>query len=123
MNWLRTLGFPQSTDEGELVMANAENQNTNEKSRRYTIDLTPAASAEVDKICDVFGLKIVDLFRYSLLLMRIYTDAVKEGKQMRLVSRKNPSEVQVIELPLFAAEQRKEERSDDGVEVDAARAK
>ena len=71
-----------------------------QKNKRYTIDLTPAAAEEVDRICNMFELKIADLFRYSLLLMRIYADASKEGKQMRLVNRET-NEIQIIELPLF----------------------
>ena len=83
-------------DEGDI-----ENVSARSKGRRCTIDLTPAASAEVDRMCGTYHLKIAELFRYGLLLMRIYGDAMKEGKQMRLVSRKDPNEVQVVELPLF----------------------
>ena len=93
---------------------------TCEKGRRCTIDLTPAASEEVNRICKMFGLKIADLFRYSLLLMRIYGDAVTEGKQMRLVNRKDPNEIQVVELPLFMSLSREsKERTPE--QTDAAR--
>jgi hypothetical protein len=108
-------------EEGDETMAEASNQN--DKGRRCTIDLTPAASAEVDRICGIFELKIVDLFRYSLLLMRIYADAVREGKQMRLVSRKDPTEIQVVELPLFAGPATQEAGSGSGVESNAERAR
>lgn len=83
-------------------MVNENMNKTNTQGRRCTIDLTPAAAQELDRICGTFNLKISELFRYSLLLMRIYRDAVLEGKQMRLVSRKDPNEIQVVELPLFA---------------------
>ena len=76
---------------------------TIEKGHRYTLDLTPGAAEEVNRICNMFDLKITELFRYSLLLMRIYGDAVVEGKQMRLVSRDNPHEIRVVELPLFVS--------------------
>ena len=82
-------------------MDEVEEQKTYPDGRRCTIDLTPAAAEEVDRICNMFDLKISDLFRYSLLLMRIYADATREGKQMRLVNRKDPNEIQVVELPLF----------------------
>jgi len=89
------------------MMVEAEKKKTYPEGRRCTIDLTPAAAAEVDRICSMFDLKIADLFRYSLLLMRIYGDAVSEGRQMRLVSRKDPNEIQVVELPLFVPQPRK----------------
>ena len=82
-------------------MDEVEEKKTYPDGRRCTIDLTPAAAEEVDRICNMFDLKIADLFRYSLLLMRIYADANKEGKQMRLVNRADPNEIQVVELPLF----------------------
>ena len=82
-------------------MGDPEKKKTYPEGRRCTIDLTPAAAEEVDRICKMFDLKIADLFRYSLLLMRIYADASGEGKQMRLVNRKDPNEIQVVELPLF----------------------
>lgn len=91
---------------GDTMMEEAEKKKTYPEGRRCTIDLTPAAAEEVDRICNIFGLKISDLFRYSLLLMRIYGDAVIDGKQMRLVSRKDPNEVQVIEMPLFTSQSR-----------------
>ena len=79
-------------------MVQEEEKKTYPDGRRCTIDLTPAAAEEVDRICNMFDLKISDLFRYSLLLMRIYADATREGKQMRLVNRKDPNEIQVVEL-------------------------
>jgi hypothetical protein len=98
----------------------AEASNENKKGRRCTIDLTPAASVEVDRICTMFDLKIVDMFRYSLLLMRIYAEAVEQGRQMRLVNPDNPSEIQVIELPLFTHGTTRRNRGESGVEKNAA---
>jgi hypothetical protein len=92
-----------SLKKGVVMMTNEADKKTYPDGRRCTVDLTPAAAQEVDRICGMFSLKIADLFRYSLLLMRIYADAVQEGKQMRLVSRKDPHEIQVVELPLFGA--------------------
>lgn len=92
------------------------------EGRRCTIDLTPAAAKEVDRIRNIFDLKTSELFRYSLLLMRIYGDAVIEGKQMRLVSRKDPNEIQVVELPLFTALPR-ESKSGNAERTDVARRK
>lgn len=88
---------------GEAKMGQEEEKKTYPDGRRCTIDLTPAASEEVDRICNMFELKISDLFRYSLLLMRVYADATREGKQMRLVNRNDPNEIQVVELPLFGS--------------------
>ncbi len=97
---------------GAVIMKNEVNKKEYPKGRRCTIDLTPAAAEEVDRICEIFELKISDLFRYSLLLMRIYADATGEGKQMRLVSRKDPHEVQVVELPLFSGQKYRRRKID-----------
>lgn len=71
------------------------------KKRRYNIELTPAAAAELDRIRKTGSLKITEVFCYSLMLMKIYVDAKGDGKQMRLVNLKDPKEVQVVELPIF----------------------
>jgi len=92
-------------------MANENMNKAHAQGRRCTIDLTPAAAQELDRICSTFNLKISELFRYSLLLMRIYHDAVLGGKQMRLVSRTDPNEIQVVELPLFAVPSSSVERA------------
>ena len=105
---------------GDTMMEETEKKKTYPKGRRCTIDLTPAAAEEVDRICNIFGLKISELFRYSLLLMRIYGDAVIDGKQMRLVSRKDPNEVQVVEMPLFTSQPRKR-KSLGAEQIDVAR--
>lgn len=102
------------------MMVEEEKKKTYPEGRRCTIDLTSAAAVEVDRICSMFDLKIADLFRYSLLLMRIYGDAVREGKQMRLVNRKDPNEIQVVELPLFVARPR-ERKSVSAEQTDVAR--
>lgn len=93
------------------MMTNEGDKKAYPDGRRCTVDLTPAAAQEVDRICGMFSLKIADLFRYSLLLMRIYADAVQEGKQMRLVNRKDPHEIQVVELPLFGTGSEKKSSS------------
>ena len=61
---------------------------------------------EVDRLCEKYDLKITDLFRYSLMLMRIYVKAIGEGKQVRLVDPKNPDETYAVELPLFPVEEK-----------------
>ena len=66
--------------------------------RRCTIDLTPRASDEVERIKMMFGITMADVFRLSLVLMRIYADAVAERKEVHVVDPKKPNLVRVIEL-------------------------
>ena len=72
------------------------------KNKRYTIDLTSGASEEVKRICDTFGLTITDLFRYSLLLMRIYADAIEAGRELRLIDPQKPDNLpMIVTIPMF----------------------
>ncbi len=63
--------------------------------------LTPAAAAKLDEIRNACGMTITEVFRYSLMLMNIYVEAMKNGKQMRLVSKTDAHEIQVVEIPMF----------------------
>jgi len=79
------------------------------KTKRYTIDLTPWASEEVDRICGLFGITIADLFRYSLLLMRIYADATESNRELRLIDPCNPDNLpMVVVIPVFKRKQVKQ---------------
>lgn len=69
------------------------------KGRRITLDLTAAASTEVDRITNETGLTIADVFRHSFTLLRIYREAKQEGKVMRIVDPKNPRTQVQIEIP------------------------
>jgi len=73
------------------------------KGRRVTIDLTPSATAEVDRMKELTGLTTADIFRHAISLFRIYVDARAKGDELRVV---NPASLNVqtrIELPISVA--------------------
>ena len=55
------------------------------KARRITIDLTQAAADELEKLRSATGLKISDLFRHALTLLRIYVQAKQKGHDLLIV--------------------------------------
>ena len=73
---------------------------TNPKGRRVTIDLTPAAASEVDRLRATTGLTTADLFRHALSLFRIYVDAKESGQEFELVVADSSAPNTRIELPL-----------------------
>jgi hypothetical protein len=71
------------------------------RGRRVSIDLTPAATVEVDRLREATQLSTADLFRYALHLLRIYVDERQRGNSLYTARADNPSETQTrIELPL-----------------------
>lgn len=71
------------------------------KSIRFSVDLTPNAARELSAIKADFGLTSAEVFRFGLLLMRIYTESKSEGRELHVVDPKNPRKVHVVSLPLF----------------------
>ena len=69
--------------------------------KRCTIDLTKSAAAEVERMQSIFDLSVADVFRYSLVLMSTYADAVSEGRDFSTIDPKNPHDYQIIKLPMF----------------------
>src|SRR5438876_725186 len=55
------------------------------KGRRVTIDLTPAAASELDRLRNLTGQTTADVFRYALSLFRIYVDAKQRGHELEIV--------------------------------------
>jgi hypothetical protein len=74
--------------------------NADTKGRRITIDLTPAAVTELDKLRVLTGLTTADLFRYAFTLLRIYVQAKEEGQEVRLVDPKGGGTTTRLELPI-----------------------
>ena len=70
------------------------------RGRGVTIDLTPAAAEEIDRIANIVGISVPDVFRQSSSLFRLYVDAKMEGKQLAIVSSKDPKEMRQLELAL-----------------------
>jgi len=70
------------------------------KGRRVTIDLTPAAASELDRLRSLTGLTTADVFRYALSLFRIYVDAKQRGHQLEIVDPSGSDRDIRIELPV-----------------------
>jgi len=70
------------------------------KGRRVTIDLTPAAANEVDRLRAVTGLTTADVFRHALSLFRIYVEAKEKGEDICLRSRAKGEVTTRVELPV-----------------------
>ena len=96
-----------SSDQLSAKDQNDKSHSTNGRSsskvppKRCTIDLTPGAASEVERIQKMFNLTMADVFRSALLLMRIYTDAVSQKQEVHIVDPKNPNRIRVVELPFF----------------------
>jgi hypothetical protein len=74
------------------------------KGRRVTIDLTPAATKEVDRLKIVTGLTTADVFRHAISLFRVYVNAKQRGLNVftRPQSSNNPETL--IEMPVSIQE-------------------
>ena len=92
------------------ISRRAQNHATTPK--RCTIELTPGAKSEVDRIRKTFKLTMSDVFRFALLLMRIYSDTILKRKELHIVDPKDPRVVRIIELPLFCAEVESRKKDD-----------
>ena len=78
-----------------------------QKGRRVTIDLTPAAAAEVDRLRDVTGLTTADIFRHAMSLFRIYVDARAKNEELRIIHPERQEFQTRIELPVSIDQQSK----------------
>lgn len=70
-----------------------------QKKRRVTIDLTPAAADAVDHIKAVTGLSTADVFRNAFNLFRFYVEEKRKGAYFQYVGE-DESKTR-IELPGF----------------------
>ena len=73
---------------------------TETKPRRVTIDLTPAAVEELDRIKSLTGATTADIFRYAFTLMRIYVDERQRGREFRIIDPSNDRTQIRLELPI-----------------------
>lgn len=69
------------------------------KKKRITLDLTPEAAAEVERITAAEGLTMAEVFRHSFTLLRVYLDERDNGNEMRIVDPKRPRNQVRILLP------------------------
>ena len=74
-------------------------ENLNPKrGRRVTIDLSPAATEEIERIAAEVGTSVPAVFRQSFGLFRLYVQAMKAGQRMIIEDPKDVSERRQIEL-------------------------
>jgi flagellar basal body rod protein FlgF len=71
-----------------------------DKGRRVTIDLTPAATREVDRLKNLTKLTTADIFRHAMGLFRVYVEAKEQGLEMRIVDPKSIKAETRLELPI-----------------------
>jgi len=76
------------------------------KGRRVTIDLTPAAATEVDRLRNMTGLTTADLFRHALSLFRIYVDVRERGQQLCILDPDKNEIHTRLELPVVVSANR-----------------
>ena len=70
---------------------------------RIAMDLTDAASTEVDRIVSITDLKSrPDVFRSAFTLLRIHVDAARRGERV-FIETDNPTEKQLVVLPFNVA--------------------
>ena len=75
------------------------------KGRRVTIDLTAAATQEVDRLRETTGLTTADLFRNAISLFRLYVEARTRGHHLCIVDPQNENAIRTrVELPVFIAQ-------------------
>ena len=75
------------------------NEGSRTKGRRVTVDLTPAAAGEVDRLRSKTGCTTAELFRYALTVLRIYVDARLAGLELRVHDPRSVEAPRTIELP------------------------
>ena len=66
--------------------------------RRVTLDLSPDAARELDRLQTLTGLTKAELFRHAFNLLRLYIKAAQEGKEFCII---DPSgKERVVHLPI-----------------------
>lgn len=84
-------------------MTQTDQTSISNKSRRVTVDLTPAAAAEVDRIREVTGLSTADIFRHAFTLLRIYVDERQADREFRIVEKGDDRVQTRLELPIHVS--------------------
>lgn len=72
---------------------------SSDKGRRVTVDLTAAAAAEVDRLRTITELSVAEIFRHALTIFRIYVNAKQRGEQLHIVAEDGAGLATRIELP------------------------
>ena len=71
------------------------------KGRRVSIDLTPPAVQEVDRLRQLTGLTTADVFRHALAVFRLYINAKVQGRELVIVDPNDAEFRSQIELPVM----------------------
>jgi len=83
-----------------MFIIGAKQMATNEVPSRITIDLTPDARQEVQRIIDATSLSDApEFFRKAMTLLRIHVDAAQAGKEIVMINPAPPNERDNIVLP------------------------
>ncbi len=90
-------------------------------AKRCTIDLTTSAASEVERLQSIFDLSVADVFRYSLVLMSTYADAVSAGRDLSTIDPKNTQDYQIIKLPMFRNVSRSDNSTKDRREAELSK--
>jgi hypothetical protein len=94
---MATLWWLNDSTHGDIVMQIEDGKQ--KRGKRVTIDLTPAASEEMEVIAKAAGLSVPELFRQSFGLFRLYVNAKKSGGFLAIVTGSPPTTRQ-LELAL-----------------------
>lgn len=70
------------------------------RARRITVDLSQPVAEELDRIRNVTGLKTADIFRHALSLLRVYVNAMIDGKELRVIDPADSSDQVRLVMPM-----------------------
>jgi len=70
------------------------------EGKRVTIDLSPAASEELERLRNLTHQTTANIFRTALTLFRLYVKAKAEGKDVVFQDPRQPEKQTQLELPI-----------------------
>jgi hypothetical protein len=70
------------------------------EGKRVTIDLSPAASDELDRLRNLTHQTTASIFRTALTLFRLYVKAKAEGKDVVFQDPRHPEKQTQLEFPI-----------------------
>lgn len=73
-------------------MAKGHNE---DKPRRVTIDMSGPAASEMDRISTITGQKTAEMFRSAFSLLRLYVQAIRDGKELLIVDEESGAQTKI----------------------------
>src|SRR5688572_8103598 len=67
-------------------------------SQRITLDLSPPAAEELERLRELTGLTKTELFRHAFNLLRLYVKAAQEGKELCIIEPSGRE--RIVQLPI-----------------------